>query len=54
MTVFLVIIGIALVAITLFAMHKAMARKAHNAETERVNQERMAYLRDSRKLLKTL
>lgn len=46
MTVFLVIIGIALVAITLFAMHQAMVRKVHNAETERVNQERMAYLRE--------
>ena len=46
MTVFLVIIGIALVAITLFAMHQAMVRKAHNAETERVNQERMACLRE--------
>ena len=46
MTVFLVIIGIALAAITLFAMHKAMARKAHNVETERINQERMAYLRE--------
>lgn len=46
MTVFLVIIGIALAAITLFAMHKTMARKAHNVETERINQERMAYLRE--------
>lgn len=46
MTVFLVIISIALVAITLFAMHKTTARKAHNAETERINQERMAYLRE--------